>query len=97
MPIDMIQITHPEMVAAVVCFMSSPRRVANKKYNTEQLNLNPIDKIKDKFDYYSSLFSKTPDHPSDKFVILKQDIATFFNLKPGINTKDAAKRIVRIS
>lgn len=72
-------------------------KVANNKFNTEELNLNPTDKIKEKLDYYRSLFGKTHDLPSDEFEKLKQDIATFFNLKPGIHTTDAPKRLVRIS
>jgi hypothetical protein len=72
-------------------------KVANNKFNTEELNLNPTDKIKEKLDYYRSLFGKTHDLPPDEFEKLKQDIATFFNLKPGIHTTEAPKRIVRIS
>jgi hypothetical protein len=72
-------------------------KVANNKYNTEKLNLNPTDKIKEKLDYYRSLFGKTHDLSPDEFEKLKQDVATFFNLKPGPHTEDAPKRIVRIS
>lgn len=72
-------------------------KVANNKFNTEELNLNPTDKIKEKLDYYRSLFGKTHDLPLHEFENLKQDIARFFNLKPGIHTTDAPKRLVRIS
>ncbi len=72
-------------------------KVANNKFNTEELNLNPTDKIKEKLDYYRSLFGKTHDLPPDEFEKLKQDIATFFNLKPGPHTEDAPNRIVRVS
>jgi len=72
-------------------------KVANNKFNTEELHLNPTDKIREKLDYYRSLFGKTHDLPSEEFEKLKQDIATFFNLKPGIHTTDAPKRLVRIS
>jgi hypothetical protein len=72
-------------------------KVANNKFNTEQLNLNPPEKIKEKLDYYRSLFGKTHDLATREFENLKQDIATFFNLKPGIHTTDAPKKIVRIS
>jgi len=72
-------------------------KVANNKYNTEKLNLNPTDKIKEKLDYYRTFLGTTHDLPTDEFEKLKLDIATFFNLKPGKFSKDAPKRIVRIS
>lgn len=72
-------------------------KIANNELNTERLNLNPTNKIKEKIDYYRTLLGKTHDLSNDDFEILKNDIATFFNLKPGIPTNDAPKRIVRIS
>ena len=72
-------------------------KVANNQYNTEKLNLNPPDKIKEKLDYYKSLFNKTHDLSVDEFEKLKNDIKTFFNLKIGGFTEDPPKRLVRIS
>jgi hypothetical protein len=34
-------------------------KVANNKFNTEKLNLNPPDKVKEKLDYYRTFFNKT--------------------------------------
>jgi hypothetical protein len=72
-------------------------KVANNKYNTEKLNLNSTEEIKEKLDYYKSLFGKTHDLLPDELYKLKEDIGTFFNLKPGGYTEDAPKRLVRIS
>jgi len=72
-------------------------KVANNKSNTEKLNLNPTDKIKEKLDYYRTLFNKTHDLPPEEFEKLKQDIKTFFNLKPGGYTEEPPNRLVRIS
>lgn len=72
-------------------------KIANNKFNTENLNLNSTEKIKEKLNYYRSLFGKTHDLPLDDFKQLQQDIATFFNVKPGIYTTKAPKRIIRIS
>jgi hypothetical protein len=72
-------------------------KVANNKYNTEKLNLYPSDQIKEKLDYYKSLFGTTHDLSTKEFDLLKNDIATFFNLKIGGYTEEAPPRLVRIS
>ena len=53
-------------------------KVANNKYNTEKLNLNPPEKVKEKLDYYRSLFNKTHDLSSENLEELTQNIKTFF-------------------
>lgn len=72
-------------------------KVANNKYNTEPLNLNPVSEIREKLDYYRSLFGRTNDLPEAELMALRKDIATFFNLKPGGFTTEAPQRLVRIS
>lgn len=72
-------------------------KITNNTFNTEELNLNSTDKIKEKLDFYRSLFGKTHDLNANEFENLKKDIATFFTLKPGIYTEDAPKQLVRIS
>lgn len=72
-------------------------KVANNKYNTETLNLNPPEKVKEKLDYYRSLFNKTHDLPEKELETLTQDIKTFFNLKAVGFTDNPPKRLVRIS
>lgn len=72
-------------------------KVANNKYNTEKLNLNPPEKVKEKLDYYRSLFNKTHDLPEKELETLTQDIKTFFNLKAVGFTDNPPKRLVRIS
>lgn len=72
-------------------------KIANNKYNTEPLNLNPVSAIRGKLNYYRSLFGRTHDLPEAEFIALRNDIATFFNLKPGGFTTKAPQRLVRIS
>ncbi len=72
-------------------------KVANNKFNTEKLNLYPTEQIKEKLEYYKSLFGKTHDLAPAEFELLKKDIATFFNLKPGGHTYLAPPHLVRIS
>jgi len=72
-------------------------KVANNKYNTEKLNLNPPDKVKEKLDYYRTLFNKIHDLPTDQFESLKQNIKTFFNLKAVGFTDKPPARLIRIS
>jgi len=57
-------------------------KVANNKTNREILNLNPVEKIAEKLDYYRSLFGKTHDLSQDELERLRINISTFFNLKP---------------
>ena len=42
-------------------------KIANNKFNTEQLNLNSPVKVKEKLDYYRSLLGKTHDLAKDEF------------------------------
>ncbi|HET6244659.1 MAG: RES domain-containing protein [Bacteroidetes bacterium] len=72
-------------------------KVANNKFNTEKLNLNPADKVKEKLDYYRTLFNKTHDLTSDELENLSQNIKTFFNLKAVGYTDNPPSRLVRIS
>src|SRR5690554_786298 len=72
-------------------------KVANNKFNTEKLNLNPPDKVKEKLDYYRTLFNKTHDLPADQLEELTQNIKTFFNLKAVGVTDNPPARLVRIS
>ncbi len=72
-------------------------KVSNNKYNTEKLNLNPPEKVKEKLDYYRSFFNKTHDLSVEKFDELTQNIKTFFNLKAIGFTDKPPKRLVRIS
>ena len=72
-------------------------KVANNKYNTEKLNLNPPEKVKEKLDYYRSLFNKTHDLSSEQFEELTLNIKTFFNLKAVGFTDKPPERLVRIS
>ena len=72
-------------------------KVANNKHNTEKLNLNPPEKVKEKLDYYRSLFNKTHDLTEQELEKLTQDIKTFFNLKAVGFTDNPPKRLVRIS
>jgi len=48
-------------------------------------------------DYYRSFFGRTHDLPVEGLNELREDIATFFNLKPGGFTTEAPQRLVRIS
>jgi hypothetical protein len=72
-------------------------KIADNKTNLEPLNLNPPEKVKEKLDYYKSLFNKIHDLPEKEFEELKQNIATFFNLKPVGFTDSPPQRILRLS
>lgn len=72
-------------------------RIANNRFNTEILNLNPPGKIKEKLDYYRSLFNKTQDLSQDEFSSLEHNIRVFFNLKAGGYTEDPPTGLIRIS
>ncbi|MCY1522912.1 hypothetical protein D9M68_577910 [compost metagenome] len=72
-------------------------KIANNESNQEILNLNPIEDIVEKLNYYRSLFGKVHDLTDEQFDNLKSDIANFFNIKIGGSTQDAPKRLVRIS
>ena len=72
-------------------------KVADNKSVFEELKLNPTEKVKEKLDYYRTLFNKTHDLPDSEFELLKKNIATFFNLKPVGFTTDPPTRLVRIT
>jgi hypothetical protein len=72
-------------------------KVANNKFNTEKLDLNSPDKVKEKLDYYRTLFHKPHDLPLEQFEELMQNIRTFFNLKAVDFTDKPPARLVRIS
>jgi hypothetical protein len=72
-------------------------KIANNKFNTEKLNLNPPEKVKEKLDYYRSLFNTTHDLSVDELENLTQNIKTFFNLKAVGFTDNPPTRLVRIS
>jgi len=72
-------------------------KIANNKYNTDKLNLNPTAKIKGKLDYYRTLFNKTHDLPTAEFEKLIENVKTFFNLKAGGYTEDPPQHLIRIS
>ena len=72
-------------------------KIANNKTNQEPINLNSIESIKEKLDYYRSLFGKIQDLTEEDFEKLKIDIKTFFNLKSTHFTNEAPENLVRIS
>jgi len=72
-------------------------KVANNKTNQEVLNLNPPEKVKEKLDYYRTLFGRTHDLSADELEQLKKNIATFFNLKSVGFRDKPPERLVRIS
>lgn len=72
-------------------------KVANNEFNTEKLNLNPPEKVREKLDYYRSFFNKINDLPIEKIDELNKDIKTFFNLKPVGFTDSPPARLVRVS
>lgn len=72
-------------------------KVANNKFNTEKLNLNPPDRVKEKLDYYRTFFNKTHDLSADQLEELTQNVKTFFNLKSVGFTDNPPARLVRIS
>lgn len=72
-------------------------KIANNDSNQEPLNLNPIEQISEKLDYYRSLFGKVQDLSHEEFEFLKNDIKTFFNLKPVSLTTEAPENLVRLS
>ncbi|MCX6230867.1 MAG: RES domain-containing protein [Bacteroidetes bacterium] len=72
-------------------------KVANNKFNTEKLNLNPPEKVKEKLDYFRTLFNKTHDLPLVQLEELTQNIKTFFNLKSVGFTDNPPSILVRIS
>ncbi len=73
-------------------------KIANNESNQDPvMDLNPPQRVKEKLDYYRSLFGRTHDLSEDEFEKLKKNIATFFNLKSVGFTENPPERLVRIS
>lgn len=72
-------------------------KVANNRFNTEVFNPNSPQEVKEKLDYYRSLFGKVQNLSAKDFEALKGDISTFFNLKPAHLAANPPERLVRIS
>ena len=72
-------------------------KIANNKFNTEQLNLHPTYKIIEKLNWYRSFFGKVQDLPEAEYELLKKNVATFFNLKSVVQAVSLPKHLVRIS
>ncbi|MBB5638929.1 hypothetical protein HDE68_004867 [Pedobacter cryoconitis] len=72
-------------------------KIANNKFNTEKLNLHPVDKIIDKLNWYRSLFGKVHDLTEVEYQQLKKNVATFFNLKSVVKAVTLPRHLVRIS
>ncbi|MGL3000067.1 RES domain-containing protein [Flavobacterium sp. RSSB_23] len=72
-------------------------RITKNKDNLGEPDLEPIEKIVEKLNYYRSLFGKIQDLTDEEFENLKNDISKFFTLKVGSNTDKPPKRLVRIS
>ncbi|SDH29551.1 RES domain-containing protein [Mucilaginibacter gossypii] len=72
-------------------------KIANNKTNREFMNLNSIESIIQKLDFYRGYFGKIHDLPLDEFEKLKQNISTFFNLKPMASAAELPGFLVRIS
>jgi hypothetical protein len=67
-------------------------KIANNKTNQEKMNLNPPEKVKEKLDYYRRVFGKIQDLSDNDFENLRNDIHTFFNLKPIVLSAECPKR-----
>lgn len=72
-------------------------KIANNLTNREVMNLNAIPEIKKKLDYYRGLFGKIQELTDTEFEKLKQNITTFFNIKPVSTAAQLPKFLVRIS
>jgi hypothetical protein len=72
-------------------------KIANNKTTDPYPILNSIVDIKEKLDYYRSLFGKVHDLSDAEFEDLKKDISTFFNIKPVHFTTTLPDTLIRIS
>ncbi|MDO3626213.1 hypothetical protein [Mucilaginibacter sp. BT774] len=72
-------------------------KIANNLTNREVMNLNPLPEIKKILEYYRSLFGKIQDLNDTEVEKLKQNVTTFFNLKPLSTAAELPKFFVRIS
>jgi hypothetical protein len=73
------------------------KKVANNETNQEAINLEPIEKIIEKLDYYRSLFQELTALSQEELDILTLNIKTFFNIKPIVNVKTVPEYLFRIS
>ncbi len=73
------------------------KKVANNVTNQEPINLEPIEKIIEKLDYYRSLFQELTSLSQEELDILTLNIKTFFNIKPIVNVKTVPEYLFRIS
>ncbi|SHM43084.1 RES domain-containing protein [Flavobacterium chilense] len=72
-------------------------KITKNKDNLGEPDLEPIEKIVEKLNYYRSLFGKIQDLTDEEFENLRNDISKFFTLKVGSNTDQPPKRLIRIS
>ncbi|MCK4920914.1 MAG: RES domain-containing protein [Bacteroidales bacterium] len=72
-------------------------KITKNKDNLGEPDLNPIEDIKEKLDYYRGFLGKIQDLSEDEFQSLKSDISIFFTFKVGSDTKNPPKRLIRIS
>jgi len=72
-------------------------KITKNKNNLGVPDLQPIDKISEKLEYYRSFFGKIQDLSDDEFEKLRLDISKFFTLKVGTHTNNPPKRLIRIS
>ncbi|MDF0716959.1 RES domain-containing protein [Muricauda sp. 334s03] len=72
-------------------------KVANNKYNTEPLRLNPPHLILEKLNHFRALFGRIHNLSEQEFVNLTAEIKKFFNVKPVKLRNDIPERLVRIS
>lgn len=85
------------MIATVFDEFGLIEKIANNKTNREVMNLNSIDNIIKKLDYYRSLFGKIHDLSDEDFEKLRNNITTFFNLKPVSRAAELPSHLIRIS
>ena len=73
-------------------------KIAANDRNTEPvLKLNPPEKVKEKLDYYRSLFGKVQDLSDKEFENLKKDVHKFFNIFPFKKPNILPNNLVRIT
>lgn len=88
---------NPTIIAPVFDELGLIEKIANNKTNQEVMNLNSVDDVKKKLDYYRSLFGKIHDLPEEEFERLRNNITTFFNLKPVARAAELPSQLIRIS
>lgn len=72
-------------------------KIANNKTNREVMNLNSVEDVIKKLNFYRGYFGKIHDLPEEEFEKLKQNISTFFNLKPMAMASELPQFVLRIS